>query len=269
MKLADLFVGALTLRTDTFVTLRGQSDVFQRGFTVLFLVALVVGLFASLNTLIEPLSPPLSRDQVIEQARQTGGLSIYNARYYGPEEFRAQYEAYASEIAAMFYDLQTAQPNTGPAAPWLEAILGYIGQVLALPWSWSFAGILLFQGLLFHLTARWLGGRAGMAQMLGLTSLASAPMLFSSVTSLFTLLATLGGIGLLGGLTGLLGFIITIWSGVVYVKAMAVAQQFSIARAIGAIVLGILLLLGLAILAVILVGVLFVLALAPVFQTLR
>lgn len=251
MTFSTLFVGALTLKNETFVALRERSDVFLRGFVVLLFAAIVAGLFAALSGALGDISPQLTKDQVIQIANQS-----FENSYNGPPEMKAQFQAYPGEIASMIYELETLPPRAGEGARLIASIINYVGNVLATPFSWMWAGWMLFAGLLFQISARLLGGRASINQMLGLTALAAAPQIFSSLTSLLELFATLGNIPVLSNVNGLLGFLISLWSAVVYVKATSVAQNFSIGRAVGAIALGVGILVVVLLALVVVLGVL-------------
>lgn len=249
MKFADLFMGALTLKHETFVTLRERSDVFLRGFVVLLVAALVAGAFASLGSFVGEFLPPPSKDQIMQQA-----LNNFESSYTGPAALKPLIEAYIREGVSLVYELIGLPPRAGEGARPIAAILEYVGNVLATPFTWAWIGWTLFAGLLYQFTAYLLGGRASMAQTLGLTSLAAAPQIFSSLTALLSLIATRGNIGALDGLASLLGFGIVVWSAVIYVKALSVAQNISIARAVAAIALGYVLLFGVFIVVAILLG---------------
>ncbi len=227
------FVGALMLKHDTFVELRERSDVFLRGFVVLLFAALVAGAFASLSNAIGTVTPLVTKDQVLAQAN-----AIFESADFGPPEIKTQIQPYVTEIASMMYELENLPPRAGESVRPVVAFLNFVGGTLATPFRWEWIGWTLFAGLLFQFSARLLGGQASMAQMLGLTTLAVAPQIFSSVTSLLTLIGTVSGVGLLASASGVVGFGIAVWSAAVYVKATSVAQNFSMGRAVGAIALG-------------------------------
>lgn len=258
MRLQDTFVGALMLRHQTFVDLRERSDVFLRGFLVLFLVGLAVGFSAGLEGVSRQLVPPLSKEEVMEQVRAN-----FNDNWRGPVEMRPLIESYVTEGVSMVYEIIGLVPRGGEFARPVSSLLVLIGTTVAVPFSWAWAGWLLFAGLLFHLTSRWLGGRAGIAQMLGLTALAAAPQILLVVSSFFTILQNVSALPL-GFLVSLIGLIVAIWSVVLYVKATSVAQGFSWLRALGAIVLGYVVLIGVFILLVVLFGLVVSLFVVPV-----
>lgn len=246
MSFSDLFVGALTLNSRTYALLRERSDVFFRGFLVLVFAGLVVGACASLPGAIRDIRPLTSKEQVLAEANQ-----IFDNSFPGPNAMREQVRPYVTEIASMVFELESLPPRAGEGARPVAAVLDYVGSILATPFSWAWTGWLLFAGLLFQFASRLLGGRASMGQMLGLTALAAAPQVFTALTSLLALIAMATGVGVLGGLNTLLGFLIAVWSAVVYIKATAVAQNFSTGRAVGAILIGYGILIGMFLLALI------------------
>lgn len=247
MSFSDLFVGAVTLNGRTYAHLRERSDVFYRGFLVLLFAGLVVGACASLSGSIRDLRPLTTKEQVLAQANQ-----IFDNSFQGTPAMREQVRPYVTEIASMIFELESLPPRAGEGARPVAAVLDYVGSVLATPFSWAWTGWLLFAGLLFQFASRLLGGRASMAQMLGLTALAAAPQIFTALTSLLALIATAAGLSVLNGVNTLLGFLIAVWSAAVYIKATAVAQNFSIGRAVGAILIGYVILIGVFILGLIL-----------------
>lgn len=257
MTLYDTLLGALLLRHQTFVSLRERSDVFLRGFLVLLVVGLAVGFAAGLEGVSHKVSPPPSQAQILAQVE--AGL---NTGPRVPPEFRALIESYVTEIVSLVYEIIALTPRGGEFARPIASFLVLVGTTVAVPFSWPWAGWLLFAGLVFHLTSRWLGGRAGIAQMLGLTALAAAPQLLLVVGSLFTILQTLLGVPL-GFLVSLIGFVVAVWSAVLYIKATGVAQGFSWLRALGAIALGYVLMIGGVILLILLFGLLVGLFVAP------
>ncbi|TAH52146.1 MAG: hypothetical protein EYC68_07555 [Chloroflexota bacterium] len=264
MNFQENFVGALTLNQKTMVALRERSDVFLRGFLVLLFAALVAGLFASLGGAIREVAPPRDREQVIEQIVDN---FLFNFR--STPEARDLMEAYIREGVSMVLEISALPPRAGEIARPVRAITTYVGNVLATPFQWGWAGWLLFAGLLFQFSSRLLGGRASMAQMLGLTSLAAAPQIFTSLTSLLALIGTMGGVGWFGSVNALLTFLIAVWSAVIYVKATSVAQNFSIGHAIGAIALGIGILIGIALVFSILFGILIVVGIGAAVSNIR
>jgi hypothetical protein len=100
-------------------------------------------------------------------------------------------------------------------------VLEDLGRLLSLPFSrlTGWIGYTIWV-LLF---AKLLGGRATVAQTLGATALYAIP----HVLDILHIVRCLGG---------LLGFIATVWGIAIYVKALAVANEFSIGRSIVATV---------------------------------
>lgn len=252
MNLRELFIGALTLRAATFVQLRERSDTFLRGFMVLFLAAVIAGAFAATETLVAQLVPPPSKQAVLDAVTSQLGQNSSI-----PPGMQPLVEAYVLNTVSMIYELERLPPRAGEWAKPLVTGLDWIGTTLSTPFNFGYAGWMLFAGLLFGGVAGWLGGRGDLNKMLGLTALAAAPQAFNAIPALLNTLATLTGISALTGLNDLLGIIIALWSAAIYVQATAVAQNFSIGRALASIALGIAILVGL-VLALILLMVLLI-----------
>lgn len=244
MKIQELFVGALILKTETFVTLRERSDVFYRGFLVLLFGGLIAGVFAGLVSFVDQFLPPPPKQIIIETA-----VEGFRGSYQGPEALKPLIEQYISESVSMVYDLIALPPRAGEGARPMVALLEWLGTTLTMPLTFAFMGRILFAGLVIQLTSRGLGGRASIAQMLGLSCLAAAPEVFTALPSLLTLFADVSGMEAIRAPNGLLGLLISLWELAIYVKATAVAQQFSMGRALGAIALGVGLVIVLAVLA--------------------
>ena len=249
MKLQELFIGALTLRTETFVQLRARSDTFLRGFMVLFVTALVVGAFAATQTLVQQWTAP-SKQVVLAEIKS--GMESTGAI---PPEILPLAENYAFNVASMIYEITQLPPQIGAWAKPLADGFNWLGTLLSWSFSWGYAGWMLFGGLLFGSVAMALGGRGDLNKMLGLTALAAAPQILNAIPALLSIIATITGLAALTGLNDIFGFVIVIWSAIIYIKAMAIAQQISIARALAAIVLGYVVLAGLFAAFIVLIGV--------------
>lgn len=234
MKTISLLVGALTLRTETFKTLRERSDVFYRGFLLVILVGLVAGAFSAGTDLTTQVLRPPNEKAVTQEA-----LRGFENSFNGPEDSRSIIESYLTEGVAMGFELSRLPPNSGAAFRPFTKLLRWVGQSVAFPFSSGFLGFLLFTALLVHLASRWLGGRAGIAQMLGLSSLSLAPHIFDPLSSLLKLTGNLTGSGAFGPLESLIGFVVFVWGLVIYIKATSIAQELSSARAIGSILIAV------------------------------
>jgi hypothetical protein len=123
-------------------------------------------------------------------------------------------------------------------------LLSNLGAFLSLPFS-RLAGWIGY-GIWVLLAAKLLGGRATVSQMLGATALYAVPHVLN----------ILGPVPCLGGM---LGLVATVWGIAIYVKALAVANDFGVGRATAATVLPALLFTALALLGML---VLFILSLA-------
>lgn len=246
MSTLTLIAGALTLKGSTFNMLRERSDVFYRGFLVLLLVGLFAGLFASGADLATRVLRPANERLITQEA-----LRGFENSYTGPAEGRPVIESYITEGVGMGFEITRLPPQAGAAFRPFARLLNWLGQAASVPFGVGYLGMLLLGGLLVHLAARWLGGRAGISQMLGLSALAFAPHLLDPISSLLVLAGALTGTGALTTIENLIGFVVLVWGVAIYVKATAVAQGFSYGRAVGAVLIA----LGLGLLLVVLVAV--------------
>lgn len=250
MTLQDTFTGALLFKTSMLTALRERSDVFWRGFLVLLVAALIAGAVGSLRGAFGELGSTVSEEQVIQTA-----LASFESSYNGPPDLKPVMQSMVREVAGMVYELLSLPPRAGEGARPIIAILHWLGETLAAPFSFAFIGWTLFAGLVFQLTSSWFGGRAHLAQMLGLTALAAAPQALTAIPNLLTLLAEMTNASALTLANGLLGLLIGAWSLLIYVKATSVAQQFSIGKAVGAIVVGLLIMIAVLIVLTIVVAI--------------
>ena len=112
----------------------------------------------------------------------------------------------------------------------MVAVLDLIGQFLGTPFSWAWIGKILLRGCCLDY-ARMLGSTS-MAQMLGLTARSNCGNFY--VADEFAGRNRPGNVPALGRAES--GIVrVGLWSAVIYVKATAVAQRFTIWRSIGRI----------------------------------
>jgi hypothetical protein len=234
MNLREMFIGALTLRTETFVQLRERSDTFFRGFWVLFVAGVIAAVFGATQTLALKLVPPPPKEVIINSVQ----LALGNNPWI-PSGMQSTVQSYAVNSASLAYELSQLPPQVGASAIPLANALDWLGTVISTPFDLSYIGWTLLGGLIIGGVAASLGGKNDLNKMLGLTALAAAPQAFNAIPAFLATLATLTGITALTSLNGLMALAFALWSAVIYVKATAVAQQFTIGRAIGSIALGV------------------------------
>lgn len=233
MSIIQLIIGALTFRRETFTALRERSDVFYRGFLVIVVMGLLVGaVVAGERALAEAKAP---QDQ---EKRVSDALSQFERSFSGSAGLGPVIESYIREGIGIAVEIAALPPRAGANMMPLVAAMEWLGATLVTPVSFGFIGWTLLAGVVIHLTSRWFGGKAGIAQMLGLTSLAAAPQFITAIAGLLTLIGIATGVGAFSALNGLLNFVTFLWSVAIYVFATAIAQQFSIGRSIGAVVVG-------------------------------
>lgn len=234
MNLREMFIGALTLRTETFVQLRERSDTFFRGFWVLFVAGAIAAAFGATQTLALKLVPPPPKEVIINALEMALGTNSLI-----PASMQPIAQSYAVNSASLAYEIPQLPPQVGTWAVPLANALDWLGTVTSTPFDLSYIGWTLLGGLIIGGVAASLGGKNDLNKMLGLTALAAAPQAFNAIPALLATLATLTGITALTSLNGLMALVFALWSAVIYVKATAVAQQFTLGRAIGSIAIAV------------------------------
>jgi len=239
--------GALTLDTETFTAFRARGAVFFRGFLLIVALALIVGL----PTLVIDTVHGLRGDTATEIADATAGFEQGLAQAIPfmqgiPSDVREQILAQVrqsfqlgAQIGSEIAQLPTILPRP------LSAVLEAVGKWLSTPFGGAgfplaaaTLGAWLGYGIWVMLAARLLGGRAGLAEFFGVTSLFAVPHLLN----IFDRAPFVGGV---------IGFIAFLWGAIIYVKATAVSQKLSIERAILAVLLPLLVAVVLLIVAII------------------
>lgn len=233
MNVREMFVGALFLHNETFTNLRAQSDVFWRGFLVLFIAAVVAGFFGATTTFAASLIPPPPKDVVMRSVQ-----IAFEQQFGSLPQIAPILRPYLEEGTSLGYELSQLPPRVGAWATPFVNLFNTIGTALVTPSSFSYIGWTLLAGLLFGASSRWFGGKGELNQVLGLTALAAAPQIFNAVPALLATIATLTGITALTSLNGIIFLVTTLWSAAIYVKGLSVAQDFSIGRSVGAIIAG-------------------------------
>jgi len=211
----------LKLDVNVFEAQRTSPDAFKRAFLVVVVVGLLTGLFAGGvtfgNAYLAP-DPAQSQKEAIEAMRPFLENMPPETRTYVQEGmnlgFRIQRIVQADRGKFLTDQLLEA------LGLWFTSPIGYLAAII--PFT-----------LLVLLIARLLGGRASLSGMLGCTLLAVTPHLLDPIGILLGAIPFCGAC--LGGIVGLITFI---WSIVIYVVAVAVANSFSYARGVAAILIG-------------------------------
>jgi len=234
-ELFQLAWDVLLFRHEAYARHAASADVLKRGLTLLVLVTLLAGVISFLTNVVGDLRPLDAEAQrtEIERGFQEFFKSLGPMRAYLdlPPGFEQEMLRYMRPNIAM--GLRIATLPTRLPRP-VGRILQDLGAFLSLPFS-RIAGWLGY-GIWVLLVAKLLGGRATVSQMLGATALYAVP----HVLDLLNFVPCLGG---------LLGLVATVWGIAIYVKALAVANKFSVGRAViatvvPALVFGALLLIG-------------------------
>jgi hypothetical protein len=235
----------LLFRDEAYAQHVARADVLKRGVALLVLVTLLAGLIPFFVNVINDLrlASVEARRQEAEVGIQEFVKSLDAVRPYLdlPPGFEKQMIAYNKAgmgIGFGIEDLPTRLPKP------VGRVLRDLGAFLSLPFS-RLAGWMGY-ALWVLLVAKLLGGRATVSQMLGATALYAVPHI----------LDFLGFVSCLGPMIGLVA---TVWGIAIYVKALTVASDFSIGRAITATIVPALIIAALSLLGMLM---LFVLVLA-------
>jgi len=210
----------LKLDIATFEAQRTSPDAFKRAFLVVVVVGLFVGLFSGLlmvgGAFLAP-DPAQAEQSALEMMRPFLENMPPETRDYvlGGMRIGFQVQRVIQADRGKFLVSQTLDA----LGVWLTSPIGFL------------AGMIPFT-LLVMLIARLLGGRATLAGMLGCTLLAVTPHLFDPIGIL------LGAVPICGAcLGGIVSLVTLIWSVVIYCVAVAVANAFSYAKGIAAIII--------------------------------
>jgi hypothetical protein len=231
--------GALTLKTTTFASFRDQNDAFFRGFLLILVVSLIVGLpYLVIDTITGINGEFSDREMADVTAGIQQGLDQALPWMTGiPDEVLEEIMAQMREGLTMgmrvgqeITSLPTLLPR--PLSAFLEAFGSWASRPFAdsgFPLASAALGTWLGYGILVMLAAKLLGGVSNMARFFGTTSLFAVPHF----------LKLLSPIPIIGGI---LGFVALTWGVVIYVKATAVSHELTIERALLAVFLPMLLL---------------------------
>jgi hypothetical protein len=199
-----------------------RADVLKRGLTLLVVVSLAAGVLSLLTGLVRdlrPMSVEAQREEV-EQALQQFSQSMRQMGQFTdiPPGFERQLTDSIRSGMALGFEIE-ALPTRLPKP--IARLFTNLGSFLSLPFSRfaSWAGYTIWVMLI----AKLLGGRATVSQTLGATALYAVPHV-------------LGILDVVPCLGGLLGLVAAVWGIAIYVKALAVANEFTIGRAVVATV---------------------------------
>jgi hypothetical protein len=222
---------------------RERPNLFLRGIVLIAVVTLVAGLIVFAVDLVNRVQP------VDAAAIEKGIRNRFEQQYRWnpawqntPPEVRQMMDDMIDVIVPMVTDLASVEaPLPRGISGFFQALGAYLSRVLAALGGWMFYGSLVL------VVVNLLGGSAKLPHFLGMTSLYAIP-------GLLGLLQPIPCVG------SLLVFVATIWSIIVYVKAVSVASELDLGRSVIAVLAPFLVILLLSIL----LGILFAIWLAIV-----
>ena len=222
-ELLQLAWDALLFRHEAYVRHVARADALKRGLALLVLVTLVGGVVSLVVDIVGGLRPVdfEAELEAVEEGFQDFVESMEPFLDLPPDLQKGFAQGLRAarpgfEIGARIAELETPLPRP------VGTVLSNLGALLSLPFS-RLAGWIGY-GIWVLLVAKLLGGRATVSQMLGATALYAVPHV----------LEILGPVPCLGGM---LGLVATVWGIAIYVEALAVANEFTVGRALAATVL--------------------------------
>jgi hypothetical protein len=215
---------ALLLKDEAYAQHVARADVLKRGLTLLVLVTLLAGVLPLVVDVIGDLRPMSAQRQEAERGIREFTTSmgpLWGALGVPPDFERELLDNLRTgmEMGFDIAELPTPLPKV------VGGILENLGAFLSLPFSRL--AVWIGYTLWVLLIAKFLDGKATLSQMLGTTALYAVPHV-------------LDGLNFVPCLGSLLGLVATVWGIAIYVKAVAVANDFSIGRAIAATVIPVL-----------------------------
>ena len=217
-------IGGWTLSEATLLQWREDKQGFAHGVLLVALVALVVGLAPLVDAIAKAVSPQPSE---AARADVQSELEIFYrplALFVSPETMEA-IQVNTPAVVDLLVDLGEAPtPMPAPTSDLLMAMGGWLNLPLLLLGNWFGYTVWVL------LIARWLGGTGGVRHVFSTTALASAPRVFY-------VLSQLAGYLLPGRFVAMgLHLVFWLWSVAVYVRAVQVAGELSLGRALVATV---------------------------------
>ncbi len=228
-ELVTLARGVLTLDHATYVNHIQSRNALKRGLMLIVIVALLSSLFTFLGNLAGSFNQPSIADirrefmQSLEQQMQLNPA-------WQDREFRKMFEGSLEEGLGIAEDIMKEPLNLSFLPRWLESLLGALGRWLSTPLAWL--GAWAWYALWVLLVAKLMGGRATLERMLGATALFAVPHAFYILGDLINLAGSLPAVGACIGFIGsLIGLALFVWGVVIYIKATAVVNEFSMSKA--------------------------------------
>ncbi len=214
--------GALLLDTQTFTELKASRDVFKKGVTLIVAISLVVGIVGSAVGFIREVTAPQPEVGFRKMKQGLNRAFDMMQSFGGPPLDPKKRRVIQGYMEAGFRIGSRIASIPTPLPPPTREVFKAMGRAVSSPFRRM--SLWMFYGLLVLVVAKVLGGRATIQQMLGCTALYVVPHILDAF----------GFVPCLGALLGLIAFV---WGIVIYVKGVAVANDFGYGKAILAFLL--------------------------------
>ena len=217
-EMVNTLLRTVVLDDDAYQEWRERPNLFLRGIILIAIVTLVAGLIVFAVDVVNRVRP-VDAGKIEEAIRQGFEMQArFNPGMQNlPPEVQKQMDTIIETVIPMVVDIsQIEAPLPRGITGFLQAVGAYLTRVLSALGGW------LFYGALVLIAVNLLGGAARLPHFLGMTSVYVIP----------GLLALLQPIPCVGGLLALIG---TIWSIVVYIKAVSVATDLDAGRSVLAV----------------------------------
>jgi hypothetical protein len=219
MSVMDVFNGALTFNQQMFRQLRASPQMLLRGMQIILLVGLLVGSVQSLSSAISLSNPTVQLNALRDEYDAALDLQAQQAQTDVEREVIRIARASEDAFIALIGELIALPPGL-PVG--IVLAMQTLGSIVSTPLSYLSGHLLAV--IVTHITARQLGGRGGIREMVGLGALAVAPH-------------ALDALSFIPLLSGPLGTIAWGWGLAILVNVTAQVHGFDSGRALLAVIL--------------------------------
>jgi hypothetical protein len=209
----QIFNGALTLNRKMMLSLREAPDAVRRGFLLILLVGMLVGMVNGISELIQTATPAQATETLRRQVEAQVDQLVLSSNNPSTAELTRIINENEEPFFQLFEDLLSLPtPLPRPVGLAFQLLATIVSRPL------SYLSGMLLAAVAAHVVARQLGGQGSIQQMIALGSLSVAPH-------------ALDALAFIPGLGGTFTLIAWVWGLVVLVVATSVAHRLDSARA--------------------------------------